>query len=335
MIKLAIDAMGGDFAPEEIVKGVNLAIKEYEDIELVLYGDKERIEKFLIPNKRVTIVHAPDTIDMGEKDPIREIRRNKDTSLVRAFQAVKDKEVQGAITAGPTQATIIAAHLIIRRLKGMKRVALCPTLPNLGGKNRLLLDVGANIELRAEHILQLAQFASIYMKEVMQVENPLVGLLNIGSEPGKGREVDKEAYILLGNDHNVNFYGNLEPKEMLRTECDILITDGYTGNMIMKTSEGVAKAVGTYLKESISKSFKAKIGYLFMKDVFKDFKRVMSADEIGGATIFGIDGIVIKAHGASSAYAFKNAIDKARLAVKGEVIQKMQIVLNEMVDKDE
>lgn len=335
MIKLAIDAMGGDFAPDEIVKGVNLAIKEYKDIELVLYGDKERIEKLLVPNARVTVVHAPDTIDMGEKDPIREIRRNKDTSLVRAFQAVKDKEVEGAVTAGATQATIIAAHLIIRRLKGMKRVALCPTLPNLGGKNRLLLDVGANIELRAEHILQLAQFATIYMKEVMNVENPLVALLNIGTEAGKGREVDQEAYALLSNDRNVNFYGNLEPKELLSTECDILITDGYTGNMIMKTSEGVAKAIGVYLKESINKSFKAKIGYLFMKDVFKDFKKVMSADEIGGATIFGIDGIVIKAHGASTAFAFKNAIDKARLAVKGEVIKKMQVVLSEMETTDE
>lgn len=335
MIKLAIDAMGGDFAPEEIIKGINLAIEEYDDIQLTVYGDEGKIAKFLIPNERVMVIHAPDAIDMGEKDPIREIRRNKETSLVRAFQAVKDNEVQGAVTAGPTQATIIAAHLIIRRLKGMKRAALCPTLPNLGGKNRLLLDVGANIELRAEHILQLSQFASIYMREVMQVHNPLVGLLNIGSEPGKGREVDKESFHLLSADPNVNFYGNVEPKEMFTTNCDILITDGYTGNMIMKTSEGVAKAVGTYLKESISESFKAKIGYLFMKDVFKDFKRVMSADEIGGATIFGIDGIVVKAHGASSAYAFKNAIDKARLAVKGEVIQKMQIVLNEMVDKDE
>ncbi|HHX79376.1 MAG TPA: phosphate acyltransferase PlsX [Acholeplasmataceae bacterium] len=335
MIKLAIDAMGGDFAPEEIVKGVNLAIEEYDDIELVLYGDKEQINKFLKPNKRVTVIHAPDTINMGEKDPIREIRKNKDTSLVKAFQAVKDKEVQGVITAGPTQATIIAAHLIIRRLKGMKRVALCPTLPHLGGKNRLLLDVGANIELRADHILQLSQFATIYMQEVMNVKNPLVALLNIGSEPGKGREVDKEAYNLLLNDPHINFYGNLEPKELLSTECDILITDGYTGNMIMKTSEGVAKAVGTYLKESINKSLKAKIGYLFMKDVFKDFKKVMSADEIGGASIFGIDGIVIKAHGASSAYAFKNAVDKARLAVKGEVIKKMQIVLSEMVEEDE
>ena len=191
MIKLAIDAMGGDFATESIVKGVNIAVNEYTDTEFVLFGDKEQIEKYLIPNPRVSIFHSPKKIDMGEKDPIGEIRRNRDSSLVMAFQAVKNKECDGAVTAGPTQATVVAAHLIVRRIKGMKRVALCPALPYINGKSRLLLDVGANVELRSEHILQLAQYASIYVREINGIESPLVGLINIGSEPGKGREVDK------------------------------------------------------------------------------------------------------------------------------------------------
>lgn len=332
MVKLAVDAMGGDFAPIEIVKGVNIAIKKHSDLELVLYGDEEEIKKYLEPSDRIKIVHAPEKIDMGEKDPIGEIRRNRNTSLVQAFQAVKNKEVEGAVTAGPTQGTIAAAHLIIRRIKGMKRVALCPTLPNLGGKSRLLLDVGANVELRSEHLLQLAQYATIYLRETQNVQNPIVGLVNIGSEPGKGREVDKEAYYAMKDDKNINFYGNVEPKELFTTECDILITDGFTGNMVMKTCEGVAKTIGSFLKTEIKKSFKAKIGYLFMGKVFKKFKKVMDPDEIGGATLFGVDGVVVKAHGASNAYAFSQAIERARLVVKGGVVEKMKAVLEETSD---
>ena len=332
MVKLAVDAMGGDFAPVEIVKGVNIAIKKHSDLELVLYGDEEEIKKYLEPSDRVKIVHAPEKIDMGEKDPIGEIRRNRNTSLVQAFQAVKNKEVEGAVTAGPTQGTIAAAHLIIRRIKGMKRVALCPTLPNLGGKSRLLLDVGANVELRSEHLLQLAQYATIYLRETQNVKDPIVGLVNIGSEPGKGREVDKEAYYAMKDDKNINFYGNVEPKELFTTECDILITDGFTGNMVMKTCEGVAKTIGSFLKTEIKKSFKAKIGYLFMGNVFKKFKKVMDPDEIGGATLFGVDGVVVKAHGASNAYAFSQAIERARLVVKGGVVEKMKADLEETSD---
>lgn len=327
MVKLAIDIMGGDHAPLEIIKGVKLALERFPDIELVLYGDENIIKEHLGDEKRVTIVHAPEKIDMGESDPIGEIRKNRSTSLVRAFQAVKDKEVDGVVTAGPTQGVVTAAHLVIRRIKGMKRTALCPILPNLGGKHRLLLDVGANLELRSEHLLQLAQYASIYLREVRGVENPLVGLMNVGSEEGKGREVEKEAYYLLKNNPNINFYGNLEGKDIFQTQCDIIVTDGFSGNIIMKTSEGVAVAVGKFFKEEISKSVFRKIGYLFLNKVFKKFKKTLNADEIGGAHLFGVDGIVVKAHGSSDAYAFSNAINQARLAVKGQIIDKMKKII--------
>ena len=216
MVKLAIDVMGGDHAPLEIIKGVEMALERYSDLEVVLFGDENIIKANLPENKRVTIVHTPDKIDMGEEDPIREIRRNRESSLVKAFQAVRNKEVDGVVTAGPTQGTVVAAHLVIRRIKGMKRVALCPRLPELGGKGRFLLDVGANTELKSEHLLQLAQYASIYAREVAGIKKPLVGLLNIGTEPGKGRELDKETYELLKNDPNVNFYGNVEGKEIFQ-----------------------------------------------------------------------------------------------------------------------
>lgn len=328
MVKLAIDVMGGDHAPLEIIKGVEMALERYSDLEVVLFGDEDIIKANLPESNRVTIVHTPDKIDMGEEDPIGEIRRNRESSLVKAFQAVRNKEVDGVVTAGPTQGTVVAAHLIIRRIKGMKRVALCPRLPELGGKSRFLLDVGANTELKSEHLLQLAQYASIYAREVAGIKNPLVGLLNIGTEPGKGRELDKETYELLKNDPNVNFYGNVEAKEIFSTECDILLTDGYTGNMVMKTCEGVAKAVGTFLKTEIN-SFGKKLGYLFMRKVFKKFKKTLSPDEIGGANLFGVDGIVVKAHGSSDAYAFSNAINQARLAVLGNVVEKMKKIIEE------
>lgn len=324
MIKIAVDAMGGDFAPEQMVKGVNLAIKKNKDIHINLYGKKEEIEKYLVPSDRVTIINADNKFDMGEKDPVSVIRRDKELSMVKAFQAVHDKECAGAVTAGPTQGAVVAAHLVIRRMKGMKRVALCPQLPNVFGKSRILLDVGANTEIRPEHMLQHAHFATVFYRETRKVENPLVGLVNIGTEPGKGREQEKEVYKLLEADPNINFFGNVEPKDVLTTECDILITDGFSGNLVMKTVEGTAKAVGSLLKQEIKKSFFGMIGALFMKKSLNTFKSTLNSEEVGGAVVFGVDGIVVKAHGNSSAYAFSKAIELCKKAIEGNVVETMK-----------
>lgn len=323
MIKLAIDAMGGDVAPEIPVKAAMMAIKEFPDLELVLYGDENQIKAYLTNDERITIVHAPRVIEMGESDPISEIRRNKDTSLVMAFTAVKNKEVEGVVTAGPTQGVIVASHLVIRRLKGMKRVALCPNVPSLKETGAIMLDVGANTTISAAHMVQYAQFAHIYVQEVKGVLNPITYLLNIGTESGKGRDLEKEAFDLLSKS-SLNFHGNLEPKELLTSNADIIITDGYTGNIAMKTFEGTAKVFGQVLKEEIASSLGGKLGYLLMRSNLKRFKKRFSADEVGGAAIFGIDGVVIKAHGASNTYAFKNAIKLARRTVAGKVIDKMK-----------
>ena len=333
MIKLAVDAMGGDFAPEQIVKGVNLAIKNNNDLYINLYGLEEEIYKYLEKSDRVTVINALHKLDMGEKDPVSVIRRDKELSMVKAFQSVHDKECQGAVTAGPTQGAVVAAHLIVRRMKGMKRVALCPQLPNVFGKSRIMLDVGANTDIRPEHILQHAQYASIFYKETRGVEKPLVGLINIGTEPGKGREQEKEVYKLLEEDPSINFYGNVEPKDVLTTECDILVTDGFSGNLVMKTLEGTAKAVGSLLKQEIKKSFRSKIGALFMKKSLNNFKSTLNSEEVGGAVIFGIDGTVVKAHGNSSAYAFSKAIELCMKAVKGNVVETMKEKLS--VTEDE
>lgn len=332
MIKIAVDAMGGDFAPEQIVKGVNLAIKNNKDLYINLYGKEEEINKYLEKSDRVQVVNADNKLDMGEKDPVSVIRKDKELSMVKAFQAVHDKECAGAVTAGPTQGAVVASHLIIRRMKGMKRVALCPQLPNVFGKSRIMLDVGANTEIRPEHILQHAQFATIFYRETRKVDNPLVGLINIGTEPGKGREQEKEVYKLLQDDQMINFYGNVEPKDVLTTECDILVTDGFSGNLVMKTIEGTAKSVGKILKQEIKKSFRSKIGALFMKKSLDSFKSTLNSEEVGGAVIFGVDGIVVKAHGNSSAYAFSKAIELCMKAIEGNVVETMKEKLQVLSD---
>lgn len=324
-IKIAIDAMGGDFAPKEIVLGANIAIKNHPDLELVLFGDTKEIKKYLVENERVSIVHANDKLDMGVKDPVSVIRSNKELSLVKAFQSVKDKECLGVVTCGPTQGVVVAAHLIIKKIPGMHRIALCPTMPELGGKKRMLLDVGANVEVRPEHLVQFAHFATVYARESLGIENPVVGLVNIGSEPGKGREQEKITYDLFKADPEINFYGNMEPKEMFMSDCDILVTDGFSGNVVLKAIEGTGKAMGEELKKAIKSSFWSKLGYaLFMRKAFKEFKKKMSSDEVGGSLIFGVDGVVVKSHGSSSAYTVSKAIETAMNGIKSNYIQIMK-----------
>lgn len=335
MIKIAIDAMGGDHAPKITVMGALDAVKQFDDIELVLFGDKDKINEYLKPHPRIEIVHTTEVIDMGEKDPIRAIRNNKDSSMVRALYAVKDKSCDALVSAGPTQALIAGAHLVVKRMPLMHRVALAPIIPSLDGRGRILLDVGANIELRSEHLLELALYATVTAREYLGIENPRVALINIGTEEGKGRELEKETFKLLKHNEMINFIGNIEGKEILTTEADIMLTDGYTGNVLMKTVEGTAKAMGNMLKEEIKSSIGGKIGYLFMKKNLKRFSKRLDASEIGGAMIFGIQAPVIKAHGSSSAYAFKNAINQARTFVKNDVLNKVSVALEETIIETE
>lgn len=323
MIKLAIDAMGGDFAPEQIVKGVNLAIKNHDDLELVLYGKSEEIKKYLKDDPRITIVESPRVIDMGEHNPIAEVRNHRDSSLVMAFRAVRDKEVDGVVTAGPTQCVIAAAHVHVGRIKGMKRCALCPTLPTFREGGTLMLDVGANTDIRPEHIAQYTQYANFYAQEVKGIKNPKIYLLNIGTEEGKGRELEQQTYELLSK-LPINFCGNVESKEILTTDADIIVTDGFTGNVAMKAFEGTAKGMGELLKKEIKSSLGGIIGALFMKRNLNRFKDHFNPDRVGGANLFGVDGTIVKAHGSSNAFAFSNAITLAYKSVKGDVVNKMK-----------
>lgn len=323
MIRIAVDGNGGDFGLETTVKGSMMAIKKYPDLEITLFGDEEKIKNLLTDSTRITVVHTKDTISMGEKDPVHAIRHQKEASLCLAMRACKNGEADACVTSGPTQCVVVGAHLLVRRLPQMERVALCPFVPNMDGHPRLLLDVGANVELKKEHLGSLAIFASVVSKEVLGVKEPKVGLLNIGSEPGKGRELDKEAYYYLQDLEGINFYGNVEPTEMINCPADIVVTDGFTGNICLKSIEGTAKGMGKMLTEEIKASFGGKIGYLFMRKNLKRFKERMSTKKVGGAMLFGLSKIVVKAHGNSDPESYFNAIRLAKEMVEADIINKV------------
>lgn len=323
MIRIAVDGNGGDYGLDTTVLGSMMAIKKFPNIEITIYGDEDKIKELLTDSTRITVVDTKETISMGEKDPVHAIRRQKDASLCLAMKACKNGEADACVTSGPTQCVVVGAHLIVRRLPQMERVALCPFVPNMDGHPRLLLDVGANVELRKEHLGSLAIFASVVSKEVLGVKEPKVGLLNIGAEPGKGREIDKEAYYYLQDLEGINFYGNVEPTEMVDCPADVVVTDGFTGNICMKSIEGTAKNMGKMLSQEIKSSLAGKIGYLFMRKNMKRFKERMSTKKVGGAMLFGLSKVVVKAHGNSDPESYFNAIRLAKEMIENDVINKV------------
>ena len=338
MIRIGVDANGGDLGVEATVPGAMKAVQMFPDIEIVLYGDENKIKPLLTNPERISIVHTAVTMDMGEHNPAWAVKKQKDSSLCMAMYAAKNKEVDVVVTSGPTKCVIMAAHLIIRRLPCMERVALCPIIPNFDGKPRLILDCGANVELKPNHYGEFATFATVAAKEVLGIENPTVGLINIGSEPGKGRQIDQEAYEYLANMKNINFKGNVEPDQLIDCPTNIVVGDGWSCNIAIKTLEGTAKGMGKMLKQEIKASIGGKIGYLFMKKNLARFSKRMNSKEVGGAMIFGIGAPVVKAHGNSDAYAYSSAIRQVYNMVKSDLINKVLSALpknNEEVKQGE
>ena len=329
MIRLAVDGMGGDYAPEPIVKGTLLALEKYDNIEITLFGDEEKMAPFLKQHPRLHVVHTPHYLEMGEKDPIKQYRQNKELSMFMAMQHVKDGFSDAVISAGPTQALVVGGHFIIRRMPQMKRVAIAPIIPSYDQRGRILLDSGANVDFKPEHLVDFAVYASIMAEKVLKRDKPKVALINIGTEDGKGREEDKETFKLLKENPHINFYGNLEPKEIFTTEADILLSDGFTANIVMKTMEGTAKGLGQVLKREIKSSIFATIGALFMRNGLKRFKKSLDASEIGGALLMGFNAVVIKAQGASKTYGFFNGIRQAKEMVEANVIGLVTEALNQ------
>ncbi|WML51967.1 phosphate acyltransferase PlsX [Neobacillus sp. PS3-12] len=327
-MKLAIDAMGGDNAPKEIVLGAMKAVEAFSDIHITLYGDNRKIEETLKGHERITVVHTDEVI-LGTDEPVRAVRRKKNASMVLAAQAVADGLADACISAGNTGALMAAGLFVIGRIEGIERPALTPTLPTIGGEGFLLLDVGANADARPEHLQQYAIMGSIYAEKVRGIRNPRVGLLNIGTEEKKGNDLTKQAFSLLKTT-NLNFIGNVEARDLLDGVADVVVTDGFTGNMVLKTIEGTALSVFKMVKTALTSSLKNKLAAAVLKPELTGLKNKMDYSEYGGAGLFGIKAPVIKAHGSSDAKAIFSAIRQARVMVESNVTELVKSSIEEI-----
>lgn len=329
MIKIGLDAMGGDFAPEQTVLGAYAAVEKFNDIEVILYGIESEIQKFMKqPHERIKIVHCEEVIPMDVKDPAMAIRRLKDSSMVRACKDAKVGEIDAVVSAGATGALVAAGTLIVKRLKEVERPALAPIMPTIKkNKYTILCDSGATSEAKPQYLYQNAKIASIYAREVMNIDNPTVALLNIGTEEGKGTELQKEAYKLMAADSSLNFVGNMEGKTMITGDVDIIVADGYSGNIALKSVEGTSKSLLSLIKEELMSSTRGKIGALILKPAFARIKKRMDASEVGGGILLGVTAPVIKAHGSSDSIALMNAIRQARETVAKDVVTKFSEAL--------
>lgn len=329
-MKIALDAMGGDNAPLEIIKGAVAALEEVSELELVLVGKKEVIEaelsKYKYNKEKIEIVDAREIIEMTD-EPVVAVKSKKDSSMNRTLELVKDGTVNASVSAGNTGALITASQLKLKRIKGVLRPAIATMFPNKKG-HMLMLDVGATADCKPEFLNQYAMMGSKYMEILVGKKNSKVGLLNIGTEEGKGNEVTREAYNLLKENKSINFVGNVESTEVMNGNIDVVVTDGFTGNMVLKTAEGIGKFILDVIKTEVSKSFIYKLGALLLMPALKVVKSKMDSSEYGGAIFLGLNGISIKAHGNSDAVAIKNAIKVAEKFAKLSFVEEMKKVID-------
>ena len=324
---LALDAMGGDNAPQAVVDGAIQALQELDtEIVIWLFGDETQIKACLegktYPSDRLVIKPAAEVITC-EEAPAVAVRRKKDSSMVLAAKAVADGEADCFISAGSTGAVLACGTLVIRRIKDVQRPALAPLIPNLQGKNTMIIDAGANVDCKPLYLVQFAQMGSAYMELVEGVDAPVIGLLNNGEEAEKGNELTKETYPLLKDLEGIRFGGNCEARELMSGDFDVVVTDGFAGNVLLKSTEGTAKAITSMLKTELMGSLRGTIGGAIAKPAFVSLKKKMDYTEVGGAPLLGVNGGVIKAHGSSNAKAFFNAIRQAWKLVRGGVTQKI------------
>lgn len=324
-MKIAIDAMGGDNAPKEVVLGAMKAVREFPDIEILLVGNEADINKHLTNGERISVLHTEEKI-LATDEPVRAVRRKKTASMVLAAQQVVDGVAEACISAGNTGALMASGLFVIGRIEGIERPALAPTLPTIDGKGFVLLDVGANADAKPEHLLQFAIMGSIYAQKVRGIANPRIGLLNIGTEEKKGNELTKLAFDLL-KDGDINFVGNVEARDLLEGPADVVVTDGFTGNMVLKTIEGTAMSVFSMLKTALMSNLKSKLAAGVLKPELRGIKNQMDYSEYGGAGLFGLKAPVIKAHGSSYANAFFNAIRQTREMVQHDVIENIRAMI--------
>lgn len=335
-MKIIVDAMGGDFAPLAPVKGALLAHEKY-GMEIVLTGRTEEIMRSVRECGRETlpagveIVNAEQVVEICD-DPSTAFKQKKDSSLTVGLNLLRDGQADGFVCAGSTGALLAGATLVVKRIRGLRRAALAPTIPTATGK-AVLIDCGANAECTVEYLLQFAYLGSYYAEKVFGVERPRIGLLNIGAEESKGDTLRRETYRKLkeaGEAGHLNFVGNVEAKEAMMGACDVIVADGYSGNIMLKSIEGTGKLMAKELKATLMKNAGTKVAALLLKSALADFKKMLDPNEVGGTALLGISRPVVKAHGSSNEVAFCNAIRQASEVAQSGIIADIEANIDKM-----
>jgi phosphate acyltransferase len=331
-VTIAVDAMGGDYAPHEIVKGAIDGAKRH-DVKVLLVGHPDAIEaelkKACIGHAQYEVVPALETIDMGES-PIKGMRRKKDASIVVTARCVSEGRAQGMVAAGSTGAAMTAALFQLGRIEGIDRPAIAVTLPNLT-RPTLLIDAGANVDCEPEWLAQFAHMGTVFMQNIYDVSQPNVGLLNIGSEESKGNAFSLAAHALLKQTQGIRFMGNVEGRDLFLGDVDVAVCDGFTGNVALKSAEGIAIMMNRFLKSAMTAKPHRALGAMLAKSGFAEAKRRVDPAEFGGALLLGVQGVCVIAHGGSSGNAIQNAIRVAKEGIQKNVVEKIKATQKVMV----
>lgn len=333
MIRIAIDVMGGDYAPYEQIKGAIDALEKDKEFIAILVGDEkiiaEELKKYKYDSSRVEIRHAPSVIT-NDDVPTKAVKEKKDSSTVTAFRLVKEGEADGLVSSGSTGAVLAAGVMLLGRIKGISRPALCPKIPNLRGTGTLLCDCGANLECKPVNFAHFAMMATAYAQAAYGMEKPKVGLLNNGTEDHKGDLVHQEANALLKTISCIDYVGNVEGRDIMVGDTDVVVADGYTGNIAMKSVEGCGKAVSGILKREFKRNIFAKIRAALSFDILKRIKKGLDYETQGGAMLLGLTKTVVKGHGNSKAKGFSVCVLQAVRSVRGDLVGKIETMLSEI-----
>ncbi|HVN23606.1 MAG TPA: phosphate acyltransferase PlsX [Syntrophorhabdales bacterium] len=329
MIRIAVDAMGGDNAPYAIVKGAEAAWRE-QIAQPVLVGDEKSVRPLLDPASRIEVVHTPSFVEMHES-PSSALRKKRDSSINKAYALQRSGDVEAVVSAGNSGAAMAFAIFTLGRIPGVERPAIMSFHPNVKGTLSVLLDAGGNVDCKPSHLVQFAIMGHVYAKYGMGREKPRVGLLSNGEEETKGNDLTREAHALLRG-VNINYVGYVEGTDMYNGSTDVVVSDGFVGNVALKISEGIAEAITSFLKERIVKSYRRKLGYFLLSDVFKELARTVDYSEYGGAPLVGVNGASIICHGKSNEKAIKNAIAMARDFAAKKISTHLSDAMREYID---
>lgn len=317
-MRIAIDAMGGDHAPDVIVEGAMQAVDAFSDLEITLIGDEKRIQPQLTEHPCIHLLHTDETIT-AEEGPVKAIRRKKHAPVVLMMNEVKENRADACISAGNTGALVSAGLFGIGRMQGISRPGLAPTLPTMDGKGFLLLDVGANPDARADHLVQYAKMGAVYAENVRGIKQPRIGLLNVGTEDGKGNHLSQQAFKLL-QEESFHFIGNVEARDLMDGVADVVVCDGFSGNLVLKSMEGTALSLFSLIKKELTANIFRKMAAAVIKPGMMNIKNRVDYSEYGGAALFGLTAPAVKAHGSSDGHAVFNAFKQARNMVQQHVI---------------